>query len=334
MEPEPFHLVRAPRWTPADTVRRRYDDPVARVLLTGGAGFIGSHLAAALLADGWAVDVVDDLSTGTRSAIPVGAQLLELDLGRPESIAALPDHEYAAILHLAGQSSGEKSFDDPLRDLDANARSTLLLADWGLRRGIPAFVHASSMGVYGQPHELSVGEATQAQPISWYGASKLAAERTLAVASDQGMRTVSLRMFSIYGPGQDLTEMRQGMVSIFLAMLLRGEAVEVHGALDRVRDFVYIDDCVTAWRHALERDVSGPFNIGTGKGTSVGDLVAQLIEAAGLPEDHPVASIGTTPGDQTAVIADTRRAAQELGWEARTALRDGLAAMVRWARDE
>jgi UDP-glucose 4-epimerase len=306
---------------------------VARVLLTGGAGFIGSHLAASLLADGWDVDVVDDLSTGSRSSVPDGAGFFELDLGQRESIAALPDREYAAILHLAGQSSGEKSFDSPVRDFDANARSTLMLADWGLRREVPAFIHASSMGVYGQPGELPVGEHIEPRPISWYGGSKLAAERVLQLAGQEGMRTVSMRMFSIYGPGQDLAEMRQGMVSIFLAMLLRGEPVDVHGALDRVRDFVYVDDCVAAWRVALEREVSGAFNIGTGVGTSVGDLIAQLIDVAGLPADHPVTATGTTPGDQTAMIADPGRAVLELGWEARTVLRDGLEAMVRWARD-
>ena len=307
---------------------------MSRVLLTGGAGFIGSHLAATLLADGWDVDVVDDLSTGDRAAVPGGAEFVEADLGSAEALAALPDRDYAAILHLAGQSSGEKSFDDPLRDLDANARSTVLLAEWALRRGIPVFVHASSMGVYGQPDALPVAETTEPRPISWYGASKLAAERALAVAGDQGLRTVSMRMFSVYGPGQDLTEMRQGMASIFLAMLLRGEPVEVHGSLDRVRDFVFVDDCVAAWRIALERDVRGAFNIGTGVGTSVGDLVAQLIDLAGLPADHPVTSVGTTPGDQTTMVADPARAVLELGWEARTPLRDGLAAMVRWARDE
>ena len=97
-----------------------------RVLLTGGGGFIGGHLAHSLLADGWAVDVADDLSTGSAANVPAGAELLELDLGRPEAVAVLPDRSYAAILHLAGQSSGEKSFDDPVRDLDANARSCVL----------------------------------------------------------------------------------------------------------------------------------------------------------------------------------------------------------------
>jgi UDP-glucose 4-epimerase len=305
---------------------------VPRVLVTGGAGFIGSHLGRALLADGWEVEIADDLSTGSELNLPDGVPVHRVDLGRPEAVAALPDRRFDAIAHVAGQSSGEKSFDDPGRDLDANARSTVLLADWALARGVPVLVQASSMGVYGQPDASPVREDAPLRPLSWYGASKRSAELALEVAGRRGLRTVSLRMFSIYGPGQDLRELRQGMASIFLAMLLAGEEVVVHGPLDRVRDLVYIDDCVDAWRRALTREQArGPVNVGTGVGTTVGELVAALIAAAGLPADHPVRSEGVTPGDQRALYADTTRARELLGFEARTGLPEGLAAMLRWA---
>jgi UDP-glucose 4-epimerase len=305
-----------------------------RVLVTGGAGFIGSHLARSLLADGWDVEIADDLSTGSEANLPDGAPLHRVDLGRDEALDALPRGHFDAVAHLAGQSSGEKSFDDPLRDLDANARSTVLLAGWAREHGVRAFVHASSMGVYGQPGASPVAETAPLRPLSWYGASKRAAETALDVAAGDGMRTVSLRMFSIYGPGQDLREMRQGIVSIFLAMLLRGEEVVVHGPLRRVRDFVFVEDCVAAWRAALEREQArGPINVGTGVGTTVGELVAQLVDVVGLPAGHPVRSEGTTPGDQTALFADTTRARELLGFEARTGLRSGLEAMLAWARD-
>jgi UDP-glucose 4-epimerase len=307
---------------------------MSRVLVTGGAGFIGAHLARALADDGWDVEIVDDLSTGSRANLPPGVPFHELDLGQAAALDALPGGHFDAIAHVAGQSSGEKSFDDPVRDHDANARSTVLLATWALRQGVETFVHASSMGVYGQPDTWPVAEDAPLRPRSWYGASKRAAEVALDVAARQGLRTVSLRMFSIYGPGQDLREMRQGMASIFLAMLLRGEEVVVRGPLDRVRDFVYIDDCVDAWRRALTRpDASGAINVGTGVGTTVGELVAGLIAALGLPADHPVRSEGTTPGDQYALAADTALARRVLGWEAATSLKDGLAAMLAWARD-
>ena len=155
----------------------------------------------------------------------------------------------------------------------------------GAERGIPLLVHASSMGVYGDVAESPVAETTVPRPISFYGASKLAAEHALAIAP--GVRGISLRMFSIYGPGQDLAEMRQGMVSIFLAMAIAGAPIEVRGPLERVRDFVFIDDCVEAWLRALgSREASGPFNVGTGVGTSIQALLTQMLELLGLP-DHP-----------------------------------------------
>ena len=302
-----------------------------RALVTGGAGFIGGHLAHALLADGWSVDVVDDLSTGSAGNVPAAAELIEVDLGARGATARLPPERYTAICHLAGQSSGEKSFDDPELDFDANARSTVALAEWARERGIPLLVHASSMGVYGDVAESPVAETTVPRPISFYGASKLVAEHALAIAP--GVRGISLRMFSIYGPGQDLAEMRQGMVSIFLAMAIAGAPIEVRGPLDRVRDFVFIDDCVEAWLRALgSREASGPFNVGTGVGTSIQALLTQMLELLGVP-DHPVRELETrTPGDQFALSADPVHTLQTLGWSARTELREGLEAMLSWAR--
>ena len=143
-----------------------------------------------------------------------------------------------------------------------------------------------------------------------------------------------MRMFSIYGPGQDLAEMRQGMVSIYLAMLLRGEPVVVKGPLDRVRDLVFIDDCVAAWKLALESEVSGALNIGTGIGTSVRELLDRLIAATGLPQDHPVTEADRTPGDQTALYADVSGLRSALGWVPQTTVDEGISAMVRWARGQ
>lgn len=302
-----------------------------RALVTGGAGFIGGHLAHALLADGWRVDVVDNLSTGSADNVPAAAELIEADLGARGATARLPPVRYTAICHLAGQSSGEKSYDDPELDLDANARSTVALAAWARERGIPLLVHASSMGVYGDVREGQVAETAVPRPVSFYGASKLAAEHALAIAP--GVRGISLRMFSIYGPGQDLAEMRQGMVSIFLAMALAGAPIEVRGPLERVRDFVYVGDCVEAWLRALaSRDAHGPFNVGTGVGTSIRALLGQMLDLLGVP-DHPVQELAMrTPGDQFALSADTVHTLRTLGWSASTELQDGLEAMLSWAR--
>jgi UDP-glucose 4-epimerase len=297
---------------------------VTRFLVTGGAGFIGSHVARSLLDDGADVDVVDDLSTGSLENVPRGADFVELDLagGTP------PDRGYDAVLHLAGQSSGEKSFDDPLRDLDANARATLALGLWAKERGVPVFLHASSMGVYGQVSDPPVSEDREPRPISYYGASKLAAEHALRTLDDEGFRTVSFRMFSVYGPGQDLAELRQGMVSIYLTYILRGEPVEVRGKLDRVRDLIYIDDVVAAWHAALERPARGPLNLGAGEPVSVRQIIDELAGSPGYPVDEQAG----TPGDQHGLWADISRTREALGWEPRTARADGLARLVAWAR--
>lgn len=302
-----------------------------QALVTGGAGFIGGRLAHALLAEGWRVVVADDLSTGRATNVPPQAELIDIDLSAPGATTRLPGAKFDAICHLAGQSSGEKSFDDPVADLDANTRSTVALAAWGAQLGVPLIVHASSMGVYGDVPEHPVAESADPRPISFYGASKLAAEHAIAVTP--GIRGISLRMFSIYGPGQNLDEMRQGMVSIFLAMALRSEPIEVRGPLDRVRDFVYIDDCVEAWLRALASpEAAGPVNVGTGRGTSIRQLLGELLAQLGAP-DHPVRELAVrTPGDQFALSACTRRATEVLGWNAGTELRSGLEAMLRWAR--
>jgi UDP-glucose 4-epimerase len=295
------------------------------VLVTGGAGFIGSRLADSLLGDGYDIVVADDLSSGKRENVPTGALFLELDLSRREDLAKLPDRPYAGVLHLAGQSSAKRSFDDPVLDFDANAMSTLLLAQWSLEHGVPVLVHASSMGVYGEGGPEHISEDAPTIPISYYGASKLAAEQLLAVAAAAGLRTCSLRMFNVYGTGQDLDNLDQGMVSIYLAYIARGEPVLVKGPLDRVRDLVHVDDVVEAWKLALLRPVSGAFNIGSSTGTRVDELLRRLFQACGVESDYPVVEAPRTPGDADRTVADVSRARSELGWEPRVTLDAGLA---------
>lgn len=302
------------------------------ILVTGGAGFIGSHLCRRLTSLGYEITVIDNLSNGFRENVPPEARFLKLDLTRPEFVQELPAGRYAAVCHLAGQSSGERSFEDPLYDLDANARATLLLSRWALENDVPTFLFASSMSVYGQVNSHPVPESALPRPISYYAASKYSAEQILQVADGNGIRTVALRMFNVYGPGQNLANMQQGMVSIYVAHLLRGEPLIVKGSLDRVRDFVYVDDVIDAWILALEKPVRGILNLGTGVGTTVRSLIAELLAACGLNEDYPVRQAEGTPGDVFAVSADITLIRKVLGWEPKVSLREGLARMVRWGR--
>jgi len=307
-----------------------------RVLITGGAGFIGSALARRLLASGNQVVIADNLSTGLRANIPRGATFVETDLSKPASLASLPASGYDAVAHLAAQSSGALGQRDPYADMQGNVAATVLLLRWCLERRIPRFVYTSSMTVYGQENRQPLAEDVSCHPIGYYGASKLASENYLRVASNEGLSVTSFRLYNVYGPGQNLANLDQGMVSIYLAYMLKGVPVPVTGSLDRYRDFVYIDDVVDLLATAVARahTPSDIYNVGTGKRTTVRELLALLLDAMKLPPDYPVSELAGSKADVFGSIAEPARAQSELGWRPRVALEQGLADMVAWARTQ
>lgn len=306
-----------------------------QILVTGGAGFIGSHLARRLVERGDEVTVVDNLSTGFRDNVPEGASFHLLDLSAPDFVASLPRQPFEAVCHLAGQSSGVVSFEDPVYDIQANSISTLLLSRWCIAQGVGRLAYASSTTVYGNPQHLPVSEDAPYHPLTYYAVSKIASEHYLQLAYRKGLSTVSLRITNAYGPSQNLTNMKQGIASIYLAYLLRGEPVMVKGSFERARDFVFIDDVVDAWVRAIDRPITGSpiYNLGSGVLTTVRELLRQLILAVGEdPNHYPVYEEEPTPGDQDKIYADVSRIKADLGWTPRTSLHDGLRRMVDWAR--
>jgi UDP-glucose 4-epimerase len=307
-----------------------------RFLITGGAGFIGSALARCLLADGHEVVVIDNLSTGKRANVPKGASFVEGDLADAAALKAIPTGHYAAVAHLAAQSSGAIGQADPFADMRVNVGATLLLAQWCRVNDVKRFVYTSSMTVYGNGNREPVGEAATCMPISYYGASKLAAENYLRVAANDGLNATSLRLYNVYGRGQNLGNLYQGMASIYLAYLLKGVTVPVTGRFDRYRDFIHVDDVVAALVVALNRTAtpSPVYNIGTGYKTTVREILDLLISASGLPANYPVEEQAGSPSDIFGSVADARRARDELGWTPQVALRDGIADMVAWAKQQ
>jgi UDP-glucose 4-epimerase len=307
-----------------------------RVLITGGAGFIGSALAHRLTEAGEEVVIIDDLSTGKRTNVPDGAAFIFGDLADPATLSLIPDGAYDAVVHLAAQSSGAISQKYPYADLQANVGSTVLLSRWCVERSVPTFLFASSMTVYGQASAESLNEDTPLRPISYYGVSKLASENYLRLAAHEGLGVTCFRFFNVYGRGQNIANLHQGMVSIYLAYLLDGVPVLVTGSLDRFRDFVHVADVVDVLMGALAKSPAGfnVFNIGTGTKTTVRELLALLIGAMKLPTDHPIDERAGSPGDVFGSVADIGRARKLLGWQPRVRLDDGLADMVAWARSE
>jgi UDP-glucose 4-epimerase len=300
-------------------------------LVTGGAGFIGSHLVDALLARGDDVTVLDDLSTGRREnltpALERGAELVEGDVTDAPTVTTLVESRRPAIIfHLAAQIDVRVSVSDPVFDLGVNVGGTINLLEAARRAEVGRFVLASTGGaIYGEGSNrgLPLAETAECMPDAPYGQSKYAAEGYLSLyARLYGLSAIALRLGNVYGPRQDpLGE--AGVVAIFCGALLEGRTPRVFGDGEQTRDYVYVADIVAAMLAAGGASVVGTFNVGTGVETTVLELGRMISEASGRPFEPETAP--PRPGEVQRIAIDSARAAMELGWEAETSLPDGLA---------
>lgn len=305
------------------------------ILVTGGAGFIGSCLASRLIDEGCNVVVIDNLSTGFESNIPQQAEFLKLDISKEDFINKLPRIKFDYIFHLAAQSSGEISFEDPAYDVKTNVMGTLLLLNWAMERRVKKFIYTSSMSIYGDDQDLPVKETAPPRPLSFYGVGKLASEKYIDIFIKKGLPIAALRLFNVYGPGQNMENLKQGMVSIYMAYIIKDEPILVKGSRDRFRDFIYIDDVVDAFvRTAFsEKATNKTFNVGTGKQTFVWQLLDEITKAFGYKSgDYPIQFEGNTPGDQIGIYADISEIKRCLSWEPKVRLSDGIIRMVEWIK--
>ncbi len=308
-----------------------------RVLVTGGAGFIGSHVVDALLAAGHEVVVVDNLATGKRENVNPRAVFYELDVCAPELAEVFARHRFDYVNHHAAQIDVRRSVADPVADARTNIVGLLNLLENCRRFGVKGVVFASSGGVvYGEPRVLPAPETHPKGPLSPYGVSKLSAEFYLAYyQSTFGLPYISLRYANVYGPRQD-PHGEAGVVAIFAAKMLAGETPVIYGDGEQVRDYVYVGDVVRANLLALERLSANPppppgggcaindcaYNIGTGKPTSVNELFRMLAEVtgySGAPAHGP-----ERPGELRCIYLDITKARTELGWEPEVELSRGL----------
>ncbi|MBI5240583.1 MAG: NAD-dependent epimerase/dehydratase family protein [Elusimicrobia bacterium] len=306
-------------------------------VVTGGAGFIGSCLARRLVAGGGRVLVLDDLSAGFKRNVPSGALFRKVDLSDDRALARVrPPAKLDAVFHLAAQSSGEASFDDPRRDVAVNHLATYNLLDWSARHRCRRFVFASSMSVYGDVPAGSgrVAEGRPPAPASFYGCNKLASEATIrAFSRHAGLGCTILRLFNVYGPGQNMLNMKQGMVSIYMSYLMNGLPIRVKGSLGRSRDFVYVEDVVDAFLRgaASPRAAGRTYNVGTGVRTSVRALLRELLGAYGLRDWRRWVEVaGRTSGDVSGFASDPSSIRRELGWRPRWPLSRGIPQMKLW----
>ncbi len=313
---------------------------MTRVLVTGGAGFIGSNLTDRLLSEGHEVTVVDDLSTGRlhnltearrNPDLPLSFQRVDITSNALERVVAKAEPEI--VLHLAAQIDVRRSIEDPVRDAMINVIGTVNLLEAGRRHGVRKIVLTTSGGtIYGEPlpEELPVAEDHPGHPVSPYGASKRGVEEYLhTYEALYGMRWTSLALANVFGRRQDpLGE--AGVVSIFGSRMLADQPVTIFGDGEQTRDFVFVDDVVHAFVLAIDRGDGQRFNIGTGERTTVNELFAEIAGITGYdrrPEYAP-----QRPGELEHTSLDARRAASELGWKPWTTLREGLTETVGWLR--
>lgn len=305
---------------------------MSNFLVTGGAGFIGSYIAKRLINENNSVWIIDNLSTGFKENVPAEATFVYGNCQDPTILASLAKIKFDAIIHMAAQSSGEISFENPIYDLQANVESTLGLCDFALKNGCQRFIYASSMSIYGIVTELPVKEDHRCEPLSFYGVGKLASEKYLKIYEKKGLKPTILRFFNVYGPGQNMGNLKQGMVSIYLAQLLNDDKMTVKGSLDRFRDLIYIEDVVDAVMLSLKsaKAVDKIFNVGTGRRTTVKELLKKLMD---LSEIHkPIIEVGPTPGDQFGIYADVSKIKNELSFSPKYTLEEGLRPMIDWAK--
>lgn len=307
-----------------------------RVIVTGGAGFIGTHLVKRLIEEGYSVIVFDNLSTGFIENLHPKADFIQGDLSVPAEIQKIPADGVWGVFHLAAQSSGERSFENPHADLQTNAGGTLLLLDWCRRNRVGRFLFTSSMMVYGPDSHSPVSEVAPCSPSSFYGIGKLAAENYIRLYGTFGLEFTILRLFNVYGPMQNMNNMKQGMASIYMSFLLRKEPVFVRGSLDRFRDQTYVADVVNGMMLCLDNPVSKgrTYNIATGQKTTVRDLISALLHATGHDENYPVEEGEGTPGDVFGCFADITKARNELHFTCRYDLDSGLREMYEYYKKE
>ena len=302
-----------------------------KILVTGGAGFIGSHVVDRCVEAGHGVAVVDDLSSGQRQQVNVAARLHVVDIRTPALDDVFRGEAPEAVLHLAAQASVGRSVANPLLDAEINVLGSLNLLECARRAGTRRFVYVSTGGAgYGDTDVVPTPESHPTRPVSPYGTSKVAAELYLGCwEALHGLSGVVLRLANIYGPRQN-PHGEAGVIAIFTDRLLRGEPCLINGDGLQTRDYVYVGDVAEAALRALERpQVTGPVNIGTGVETTVVALFEALRAAFGHGESrHGPAR----PGEQRRSLLDASRARQVLGWTARVGLDEGLRRTVAAAR--
>ena len=304
-----------------------------KVLVTGGAGFIGSHVVDAYVEKGWDVVAVDDLSTGREANLNPAATFYRMDVRSPEIEAIFEKERPDVVNHHAAQIDVRRSVTEPLFDAEVNIIGSLNVIEQAKQFGVERFVYISTGGaVYGEPEYLPCDEGHPVNPICQYGASKHTVEHYLYMYHyNDGLDYTVLRYPNVYGPRQD-PHGEAGVVAIFTGQMLHGEQAVINGDGRQERDFVYVGDCARANVLAVEAGQNGIYNLGSGRGTSVNELFDLLREITHYDKErvHGPAKVGET----RRIYLTYDKARRDLGWEPTVSLEEGLERTVAYFKTE
>jgi UDP-glucose 4-epimerase len=302
-----------------------------KILVTGGAGFIASHISDAYIAAGHEVVIVDDLSSGKRANLPAAAKFYHADIRTPEAREIIRNERPQALSHHAAQMDVRRSVADPAFDATVNVLGMINMLEGAREVGVEKVLFASSGGAtYGEQSQFPAPETHPHDPLSPYGITKATGEHYLFYYhAVYGMPYVALRYANVYGPRQD-PHGEAGVVAIFTERLLAGQAPTINGDGKQTRDYVFVGDVVRANLAALEKSYVGPLNIGTGVETDVNTLYAHLRVLTGSP--HPAQHGPAKAGEQRRSVIAIERAAEVLGWKPEIPLEEGLRRTVEFFR--
>jgi UDP-glucose 4-epimerase len=303
-----------------------------KVVVTGGAGFIGSHLVDRLVLEGHEVVVIDNLSTGKRRHLNRAARFYKIDIQSWRLERVFRNERPSVVMHLAAQMDVRKSVEDPIFDAQVNVLGTLNVLQQAVKYGVRKVIFSSSGGaIYGEQEVFPASETHVTKPLSPYGLSKLCGEHYLSYYQRVGgIQLVNLRYANVYGPRQD-PHGEAGVVGIFIQKLLNGEQAIINGNGRQSRDFVFVDDVVEANLAVMGQETQGTYNVGTGVETSINDLFRILVEQTGskCKELHGPAK----KGEQARSVIDSTKLRQAVCWEPRVELTEGLKRTVAYFRE-
>ena len=304
-----------------------------KALVTGGAGFIGSHLVDRLLAEGFRVSIIDNLSAGSLQNLNPAATFYHSDITQAAAEEIFSREQPDIVFHLAARVSVTSSAQDPVGNADVNVIGTLRLLEAARRAGLEKFIFSSTGGaIYGNPEENPCREDTPAVPISPYGLSKLLAEQYIDLFHRlYRLNFTNLRYGNVYGPRQD-PHGEAGVVAIFIRTMLEGGQARIFGDGEQERDFVFVDDIVEANIRAIDRGHHRTLNIGAGEGVSVTRLFDTLQSHLDYP--HEAEHRPRRPGEVHKIFLDSSAAREHLGWTPATSLEEGLRKTVEYYRSE